>query len=308
MRGLALRVLFSTWAASIIPFRQLRQLPLSLPYAPRLLSQTVGRHFACPPIGKQTYVSNFRESPHSIARKVDPRAICAMRSPVRATALALFLCVALLAFAPSRAIASSTIRQMTFTDNPEYYDGRDAWLEDGITATGEFRYFNTPGTAHLDPGGTPYGGSVSFTTGSVFDALSIDINSPGGLFCAADNPSECDDSYPNYISAYDDPYPNVWITGFVEDELVSTLQMSRSTNGLYETVSLGDGFSQIDRLTVAVRHPIYSLGLTGACFVEYCGHFDLDNVLLRDVTPVPEPTTSLLLGFGIILLGIRRAD
>lgn len=223
---------------------------------------------------------------------------------MRAAAL-VALSLALLTMLPSLATASSITRQVTFTGNGEILTG--VWVEDGVTVTGETNYFVTPGTVHLDPGGTPYGGTVSFTTGSLFDVLSIDIESPGGLYCATANPSECEVfSEGNFISFYDDPYPNVWITGFVEDDIVSTLAISRSTNG-FETFLLDGAFAGIDRLTVAVRHPIYDLGLTGLCSVEYCGHFTLDNVVLRDVAPIPEPTAAILIGLGLALLGSKPA-
>jgi hypothetical protein len=204
-----------------------------------------------------------------------------------------------LTLAPSTASASP-IHVVTFTGNSEY-SGTNVWVEDGVTATGEIHSFGTPGTVHLDPGGTPYGGSISFTTGSLFDALSIDISSPGGLYCATTNPSECDGEPPDFVSLYDDPYPNVWIAGFVDDRLVSTLGIARPTFG-FETLLLGTAFARIDRLTVEVLHPIYDLGLTGACSVEYCGHFSLDNVVLRDAAPIPEPSAAIVFGFGLALL------
>lgn len=210
-----------------------------------------------------------------------------MRTANLAAAFAALLTLPLLATA-------SSIRQVTFTGNSGESTGTAVWVEDGVTASGEINYFGTPGTVHLDPCCTPYGGKTIFTTGSLFDALSIDLASFGGLYCAGDCGSPS--------SSYDVPYPNVWITGFVGGGLVSALAISQSTNG-FETFLLGDDFAGIDRLIVAVRHPIYDLGLTGDCLVEYCGHFNFDNVVLRDFSPIPEPTAAVVFALGLALIG-----
>jgi hypothetical protein len=213
---------------------------------------------------------------------------------VRAAAFAVSLMIPLAL--PSLAIASS-IRQVTFTGNSEFSFGTD-WLEDGVTASGEIDSFGAPDTVHLDPGGTPYGSTIMFTTGSSFDALSVDLDSPGGLFCAEDCGSPS--------ARYDVPYPNVWISGFVDDVLVAAVGISQATSG-FETFLLGGEFAAIDRLVVEVRHPVFDLGLTGACLVEYCGHFNLDNVVLRDVAPIPEPAAALLFLLGVALVASKPA-
>lgn len=221
----------------------------------------------------------------------------------RALAASFLLSSALLMLASSIASASS-IHRVTFTGNPGDNLGGNVWIEDGVTATGEIHYFETPGTVHLDPGGSPYGGSIRFATGSSFDALSVDIESGGGLYCATSDPSECDGEPPDFLSAYDDPFDNVWIIGFVDGQPVSTLSFSRPTLG-FETIPLGSAFTGIDRLLVEVRFP-EGLGSTGFCSIEYCGHFSLDNVVLRDAA-VPEPAALLLFGIGFALVGRSAA-
>lgn len=214
-----------------------------------------------------------------------------MRPDVAAPALAILLAGLLPAVA-----GASTIRQMTFTGIPDLVGVANVWEEDGITASGTIASYFAPDAVHLDPGGSPYGKSISFTTGSLFDSLSIDILSPAGLYCPEG--FGC-----GSIFAYDDPYPNVLVSGFVEDALVSTLGLSQS-NGVFETIQLGDGFKGIDRLTVTVRHP-FELGLSGDC-VEYCGHFDLDTVVLRDVSPVPEPGSVVLFATAMLVASAVR--
>jgi len=129
--------------------------------------------------------------------------------------------------------------------------------------------------------------------------LRIAIASPGGFYCDTTLRLEC--------SSFEDLYPNVWITGFLDDRLVSTLALSRPTDG-FETFVLGDAFAGIDRSTVAVRS-IYELGLTGEVDVYYAGHFGIDDVVLRDLPAVPAPVSMLSFGIGLLLvarIGGRR--
>lgn len=213
-----------------------------------------------------------------------------MLAPSRGALLALSL-----GFALSPLIASaSSIRQVTFTDNPGTISS-GVWVEDGVTAAGAISWFSTPGTVHLDPFGAVYPRSTSFTTGALFDVVSIDIDSGGGWYCI----SECDPAYPD-VPVYDVPYPNVWITGFLDDQVAATLSIARPTEP-FETISLGSAFARIDRLVVEVRS-IEELGLTGSVPVYYAGHFNYDNVVLRDVAPIPEPSAAIIFGLALVLL------
>lgn len=221
-----------------------------------------------------------------------------MRSAARAVLLGLSMASLMLV---SSLASGASIHRVSFTGNPT--GGLwDVWVEEGVTAIGEISHHDTPDTVHLDPGGTPFGPSISFSTGSLFDALSIDIDSSGGLYCATTDPSECEGPPPNFPWIGDDPFPNVWITGFVDDRLVSTLSFSRPTIGGFETIPLGGAFSRIDRLAVTARYP-EGLGQTGFCSVEYCGHFSIDNVVLRDVAAIPEPSAGILFALGLALVG-----
>lgn len=201
--------------------------------------------------------------------------------------------LALLAAAPSTVRASS-IHRVTFTGNASIPPPSAVWVEDGVIATGAVSGVDA---VHLDPGGVPYGREVSFTTGGLFDAVSIDIASPGGLYCDTTIRLEC--------GSYEDPYPNVWITGFVDDRVVSTLSISRATVDGFETFVLGDAFAGLDRLTVAVRS-IYELGLTGSVETYYSGHFSIDDVVLRDAPAIPEPTSVISFGIGLLLVARTR--
>jgi hypothetical protein len=202
---------------------------------------------------------------------------------------------------PSHAMASS-IRQMTFTGIPDFFDGTAVWVEDGITARGGIAFFTEPNAVHLDTNATSYGPILEFETGFLFDALSIDVRPLGTEYCSAPMGADCD--------YYDDPYPYIWVSGFADDLLVSTLGIYRPYSGAFQTLVLGDAFSQIDRLTVEVRHATQQLGLSGFCGYP-CAHVDVDNVKLTDVAPpIPEPTAAILFALGLILVARarRRAD
>jgi hypothetical protein len=211
---------------------------------------------------------------------------------------------ALLLVTPSLASATS-IQTMTFTGlPPNSPDQVHIWMEDGITATSvdgaPIASFGLPDAPHLDGRGTtPFTFAIDFTTGSLFDAISVDILPGGSAYCSSP-------SFPSSCTGPDEPMDYIWVTGFHEDEVVTELGFYRPPDDQFETIALGS-FPTIDRLRVQVR-TFFELGLPGTCDVgRGCGHFTLDNVSLRAASPaIPEPTAALLFAAGLLCAAFRR--
>lgn len=189
---------------------------------------------------------------------------------------------------PSIAHATS-VQIMTFT-GVAFPPLTDIWTEDGITATalGPIGPYSVPDSAHLDGSG-PFATRIDFTTGSLFDPVSVDIRPAGSGYCRA---GDCMGS-PTY-----DPIDYIWVSGFVGDSEVTSLGFYRPADDEFETILL-DHFPTIERLRVEVR-TYQDLGLPGSCnTIAGCGHFNVDNVTLR-APAIPEPAAIGLFAVGLV--------
>jgi hypothetical protein len=221
---------------------------------------------------------------------------------MRIAVLALTLVIQFVTLISATAHAT-TIRQMTFAGAPG--DDPTIWVEDGITATGNFLDgYETPNSVHLDGFFHQWEQKISFTTGSLFRARSLDILSFDSDYCSipssgspsfGDGSIDCDQA----DSAFDDPLPSLGITGYRDGALVARLALFPPESDAFETVFLDNTLGKIDRLVIEVLDH-EELNLAGSCEIP-CGHFNITNVTLQDVAPIPEPTGALLMGIGVVV-------
>jgi len=203
---------------------------------------------------------------------------------------------------------------MTFDGIP-FGNVTTEWVEDGITARGDSRIgaFIQPDAVHLEgiSGPTPFGTYIDFTTGGLFEAVSVDLFLSGSGYCSvpsAPSPlgpsAECLEAG----SDFDDPIPYIGVTGFLDGVIVADIGLYLpDSGGLPETIDLSLLGVPVDLLRLEFRS-FTDLGLPyGSCdFLNGCGHFDVDAIRLRDATaPIPEPTAAVVFSVGLALVGRR---
>jgi hypothetical protein len=224
------------------------------------------------------------------------------------------LAAALLIAAPS-ICSASPIQVMKF-ENMALLENDGLYIEDGITAT----YYGTLNGYDAVVGRTAGGVAgfngvylstdalfADFTTGSLFEPISLDLRPLGSDYCAAAGFSEPIGISPSAACpTFDDPINYIWFIGSVNGVVVSTMSLYQRHSEAFSTISLSS-LGVIDTLRIEPRG-YYELGLTGACPVGVgCGRFYIDNLTVRSV---PEPGTLLLLSSalgGLALTRRRRA-
>lgn len=184
---------------------------------------------------------------------------------------------------------AATAAVMTFKDLPPFGLSTGTYVEDGITASafGDFGFFGTPETAHLDDSGTSLPQTINFAMAGSFDAVSFDILPFATAYCA--NPASC-------IGG--DPYDNILLEGFRDGFLVAVDRIFMGTQP--STYALGSQFANLDGLSISAVFPDFA-AIGGICFDAPCGHFNIDNVRL---SPVPLPAALPLLAGALGLLGL----
>lgn len=181
---------------------------------------------------------------------------------------------------------------MGFDSLPDYFAAplNMAYSEDGITATTDFGVlvsFGSVGMAHLDDSGTDVADRITFAMSGRFDAQSFDIA-----------PLTSDYTLGGVPAAYD----NVLVQGWRDGVLVAQDLFAMGTGPwIYR---FGADFSGLDQLVIGAVTP--GAGDPGLCFAAPCAHFDIDNISLTPVAPVPLPAGLPLLLAGLAPLALRR--
>jgi PEP-CTERM motif-containing protein len=204
---------------------------------------------------------------------------------------------------------------MTFSNlAPLENDG--LYVEDGITATYAGTLNGFAATVSGIPGGIAGFNALypstdalfaNFTTGALFEPVSVDLRPRGSDYCATGGFSKpvliiqpmlvCQDS------TFDDPITYISFSGLLDGVVISTLNLYMPHSDEFSTISLGN-LGVIDTLRIRTLG-YFDLGLTGACGPGStgCGRFDIDNLTVQSV---PEPGTLLLLSSALAGAALLR--
>ena len=172
------------------------------------------------------------------------------------------------------------------------------YSENGIFASGNgtLGLYST-GSIHFDDGGTSAPSTVTFTTGSRFDAVGFDLDPVGFEFRQCDAITRiCEDK----------TFDNVLLKGFDGANLVASLLFSMGTGKDSYPVKLGDAFKNLTAFTIAIALPNIPFNYLRDCNAP-CSHFQIDNVELAptvEIAPVPLPATLPLEMAVLIMLAL----
>lgn len=171
---------------------------------------------------------------------------------------------------------------MTFSDLPNGAALATDYTESGIEAEvgwGVLGSHTTPGTAHLNDGGTLFTSEITFSlaSGTKFDAVGFDL-----LPLPAQGPV--------------DSFDNIELTGFRGSSMVASESFFLGTEDRRHAFS--PAFTSLTELTIGITWP------PGGCSVAPpCLQLDIDNVeLVPAVWPVPVPPTLWTLLGGVLAL------
>jgi hypothetical protein len=185
---------------------------------------------------------------------------------------------------------SATAATMTFGGLPsqgEAYglpDQGATYVEDGITATGTAYYrFANLGLPLFDFG-TPWSNSVAFSTGGLFDPVSLTFSGSATVPPKAKKRN------------------NLFITGFLNGSVVAEKAFALRGAVGPRTLALGAAFAGIDRLEVVVRYA-YGFG-PGYSGCAPCTSVTLSRV---ELAPIPLPAAGLAMLGALAGLGAAAA-
>jgi hypothetical protein len=213
------------------------------------------------------------------------------------------LLFALLGAASVSALVSvSAVQAATMTFNhvdPDVLDHShgDVYVENGITATGTrdggepglIGAHDVPDTAHMNDGGTGFPIYITFTMDHHFDAISFDIIHGYNTYCSDTELTDCGVSF-----------NNVGVFG-IRDGLTVADDAFYSGEAAQFTYTFDAGFLDLDTLIIMALFPdLDEIG--GGCNDFPCTTFNIDNVMLSQVSPVPLPPSALLLLTGLGLM------
>lgn len=204
--------------------------------------------------------------------------------------------IGILVLDPSLASATS-VQVMTFTGVGAIVD---TWVEDGITATGNIGGHGLPDSAHLEStsGSTPFSTAIDFVTGSLFDAVSIDIVVGSTGYCGLGPPTIPSQPSPECLeSSFDDPITFLGVEGFLDGVVVGSLALYIPDTAGFQTIPI-DSLPTMDHLRVRGLN-FGDLGLGGSCANTWCTHFNIDNLVVSAAPAVPEPIAAVLFGAGL---------
>lgn len=177
---------------------------------------------------------------------------------------------------------------VTFDDLTDYLID-EAYVENGVSVSattpgGGLTSYSTPGTLHLDDGGTGETAGALFTTGGMFDVLGFSFISLGFNFY---------DEAPAVVG-------NILIRGFLNGSQVVRDRITMSpVFGTVQNIVLGSAFAGLDGFSIEILSPN-----TEAWCDAPCGHIDLDSVSFAGVGPVPVPLPASGVLFATAMAGL----
>jgi len=207
----------------------------------------------------------------------------------------------LVATALAASLGAASASTMTFND----IHGGFQYVENGIVAKVRetiigvgFAPHGVDDTLHLDDSATSWPSSVSFAMvgTSLFNAVSFDVLPAGYRVYVNDHGAEM----------HIPPWENVLVRGFRGNELVAEDAFAMGTQPF--TYLFNSSFASISQLTIGFT-PTAQFFSNGYFCDAPCSHFNIDNVTLVGVAPVPIPASLPLFatGLGVMgLLGWRR--
>lgn len=173
-------------------------------------------------------------------------------------------------------------------------------VESGFTISNCPGWFVAPGQIHLDDGGSPFQDHVDFSTAGLFEAESVTIIGRGTAFF--------DVGLNDLV-----PYDNVLFEGFRDGGLVASQSFSTfGLMGVPATVLFDPEFALLDllRITQVLPGPDDFARFPNAECVDFpCGHVDLEQIVLNEITPIPLPAPFGPLVIAIVItasIGRRR--
>lgn len=198
------------------------------------------------------------------------------------------------------AASSANAAVMTFDNlrNPDVDISSRTYEENGILATGDgwLRLYSRD-NVHLDDSGTSASRYVDFSMDTLFDAVGFDLDPVNfDYFLCAPEIRPCS------LTTYD----NVFMQGFVGDDLVASFMFNMGLGADPFPVLFDDTFRNLTMLRIGVAFPpTRPAGYTSICGAP-CSHFAIDNVALSPVSlsPVPVPAGMSLGAIGVLILSL----
>ncbi|GLQ07271.1 hypothetical protein GCM10007924_24920 [Sneathiella chinensis] len=188
--------------------------------------------------------------------------------------------------------ASATAATMTFSGLTSEHD---VWTEDGITATGldgATASVLRGEVGHLDDGSTQFATTIEFTMAGDFSANAFDLI-PLGQSAIDCNPDLRSCAFPFTDAVWD----NVVVEGWKDGVLVASDSFWMGETA--STYSFDSSFSLLD--TLLIKNLRLPEGADFYCLIDYCSHFNIDNVQL---TVVPLPAALPLFASGAVGLWV----
>jgi hypothetical protein len=184
---------------------------------------------------------------------------------------------------------------MTFNAMPRYVLG--SYVENYIVLNdlnSSYEVNLGDGQLHLGLGGPDWSRSMfSLVTGQKFSLDSFVLRPSSNYFCA--------DGSPVCVDGIGNPFDNVLLRGFFGGVVVAEEKFWM--HAVPSPQQLSSLFRDIDSLAIIVAPP----NIPGYCTDRPCTHFNIDDLKITAVSPVPLPASSGLLAAAIFVLGLTAA-